>query len=133
MGLAQGGEMEQKIYPDPHGVDTWLSSPSWTGYRLFVHIVNSELYEQITGEKPPRSPVTAQHYAAKGWPWFKLWDQEMGDVPASPTLAGVKTVGQKDASHGFSGQQDDSPVHESVASAGVIAPGTGVKEGSEWR
>ena len=133
MGLAQGGEMEQKIYPDPHGVDTWLSSPSWTGYRLFVHIVNSELYEQITGEKPPRSPVTAQHYAAKGWPWYKLWDQEMGDVPASPTLAGVKTVGQKDKEHGFSGQQDDSPVHESVASAGVISPGPGVKEGSEWK
>lgn len=129
MGLAQGGEMAQKIYPDPHGVDTWLVSP---GQRLFVHIVNSELYEQITGEKPPRSPITAQTYAEYGYPWFRLWDREMGDVPASPTLAGVKTVGQKDQQHGFSGQQDDSPVHEGVQSAGVIAPSPGVKEGKEW-
>ena len=130
MGLAQGGEMEQKIYPDPYGVDVWMQE---AGQRLFLHIVNSELYEQITGEKPPRSPVTAQHYAAKGWPWYELWDQEMGDVPASPVLSGVKTVGQKDESHGFSGQQDDSPVHESVASAGVISPGPQIKEGSEWK
>ena len=129
MGLAQGGEMVQKIFPDPHGVDTWKVE---AGMRVFVHIVNSQLYREITGAAPPLSPITAQSYAAKGYPWFKLWDEEMGDVAASSTLAGVKTVGQKDASHGFSGLQDDSPLHEHATSAGVIKPEPSLREGKEW-
>ena len=131
MGLAKGGTMTQKIYPDTHGIDTWFQGASG---RIFIHIVNSELYEQITGEKPPRSPITAQHYTAQGYPWFKLWDDEMGDVSKSTTLGSVKTVGGMDAQHGFKGQQDDSPIHETnVVSTGTIQPGhTLVKDGAEW-
>ena len=129
MGLAQGGEMEQKIYPDPHGIDTW---DQVLAGRLFIHIVNSELYEQITGEKPPRSPISAQHYVSAGYPWFKLWDEEMGDVSQSSTLSGLKTVAAMDAKHGFTGQQDDSPIQEKVLGAGHIHPTQGIKEGSEW-
>jgi hypothetical protein len=128
MGLAQGGEMVQKIYPDPHGLATWL--PEAAG-RLFVHIVNSELWRQITGEPAPPSPITARDYTAAGHPWYEIWDAEMADVRPSPTLAGVKTVGQKDASHGFSGQQDDSAVHEGTVSAGAVHPNA-VREGKEW-
>lgn len=126
MGLAQGGSMSQKIYPDPHGIDTWDLDGSG---RIFIHIVNSEMYEQITGVAPPKSPITAQHYTRMGFPWFKLWEEEMGDVSASSTLAGVKTVGQMDQKHGFEGQQDDSPVYEkNVVSAGkpmlIVKDGT---------
>ena len=128
MGLAEGGEMDQKIYPDPHGIETWDVENSG---RLFVHIVNSELYRQITGEAPPSSPVTAQSYAAAGYPWFSLWDAEMGDVAPSEKLAGVKTVGQMDQKHGFSGQQDDSPVFEKPVPAGSVTPG-GIAQGKEW-
>jgi hypothetical protein len=46
MGLAAGGTMEQKIYPDPYGITTW-DLP--TRNRVFVHIVNSELWREITG------------------------------------------------------------------------------------
>jgi hypothetical protein len=128
MGLAQGGEMVQKIYPDEHGLDTWDVGH---GGRLFVHIVNSELYREITGEAPPPSPITAQTYAAKGYPWFQLWDAEMKDIAPSEKLAGLKTVAQMDQKHGFSGQQDDSPVFEKTVPAGVVKP-TGVSEGKEW-
>lgn len=107
MGLAAGGSMSQKIYPDPHGLDTWDLSESG---RLYIHIVNSQMYEEITGEKPPKSPITAQTYTQHGYPWFKLWEDEMGDVGASETLSGIKTVAQKDADHGFKGQMDDSSV-----------------------
>lgn len=129
MGLAQGGTMTQKIYPDPHGIDTWDQEQLG---RLFIHIVNSELYEQITGEKPPKSPISAQHYVNAGYPWFKLWDEEMGDVSASTILSGAKTVAAMDKQHGFTGQQDDSPVEEKTVSAGHIHPKEGIKEGSEW-
>lgn len=93
MGLGQGGEIEQKIYPDPHGIAVWDQSGA---QRLYVHIVNSELYRHITGELPPPSPITASHYNAHNFPWFKVWDAEMGDVQGSNTLANVKTVGQVD-------------------------------------
>src|SRR5262249_42022478 len=54
MGLGAGGTMVQKIYPDPHGLATWDE----TNYgRVFVHIVNSRLWREITGEDPPPTPV----------------------------------------------------------------------------
>jgi hypothetical protein len=122
MGLAAGGQMTQKIYPDTHGIDTWDQAASG---RLFVHIVNAEMYEQITGEKPPAMPVSAQQYQG---PWYGLPDQNMGDVAAPHSLGKVvKTVGEKDKEHGFTGQQDDSPVSEATT---ITLPHGTVRDGS---
>ncbi|HTM22859.1 MAG TPA: hypothetical protein VL172_20190 [Kofleriaceae bacterium] len=92
MGLAAGGRMRQKIYPDTHGVDTWLPD----GARVFVHIVNSELWREITGEAPPASPVTAREYARCGLPWFDLYDEHAATLEPTPTLAGVKSIKELD-------------------------------------
>ena len=55
MGLAAGGKMKQKIYPDPFGLDAW----DLTNYgTVTVHIANSEQYEAITGHAPP-TPISA--------------------------------------------------------------------------
>jgi hypothetical protein len=108
MGMAAGGRMEQSIYPDPHGADTWDSGK--TG-RVYVHIVNSMLYEQITGRKAPDTPVTAKTYSEHGYPWYDLYDEHLGDVDPSEALAGVKSVKEIDAANGFGPQQDDDPVH----------------------
>jgi hypothetical protein len=107
MGLSAGGRMRQLIYPDRYGVDSW--DPHNTG-RLFVHIVNSMMYREITGEEPPPTPVSARSYTEHGLPWFDLYDEERRDVPASPTLAGVKSVKEVDAEKGFGAQQDDGSV-----------------------
>jgi hypothetical protein len=77
---------------------------------VYVHIVNSMLYEQITGQKPPATPVTARAYAEHGYPWFDLYDEQLGDVDSSETLAGVKSIKEMDTSKGFKPQQDDDPV-----------------------
>lgn len=108
MGMAAGGRMEQSIYPDPHGPTAWDNAR--TG-RVYVHIVNSMLYEQITGRKAPDTPVTARTYAEHGYPWFDLYDEHLGDVDPSEALAGVKSVKEMDAVKGFEPQQDDDPVH----------------------
>jgi hypothetical protein len=107
MGLGAGGRMEQSIYPDPYGADTW--DATHTG-RVYVHIVNSMLYEEITGEKPPATPVTARAYAEHGYPWFDLYDEHLGDLDPSETLSGVKSVRELDEEKGFGPQQDDDPV-----------------------
>lgn len=129
MGLAAGGAMTQKVYADPHGLDVWDEAN--TG-RVFVHIVNSVLWREITGEAPPESPVTARSYTNAGYPWFSVYDEDRGDVAPSSALASVKSVAQLDASHGFVGLDDDNAVD--VASArvhGLGAPRDVVPEG-DW-
>jgi hypothetical protein len=90
MGLAVGGKVRQKIYPDPHGLEAW--EPQARG-RLTVHLVNSEQYRAVTGLAAPPTPVTAQLYAAHGLPWFDLDDDDEGGVPAPAALRGLTPVG----------------------------------------
>jgi hypothetical protein len=90
MGLAAGGRMRQKIYPDPHGLDTW--DPDNQG-RVFVHIVNSQLWTQITGEPVPPTPVDVRTYIEAGLPWFDVYDDGLGDISPPDALKGVSSVG----------------------------------------
>lgn len=108
MGLGAGGKMKQKIYPDPHGIDTWDEAN--TG-RVFVHIVNSMMYREITGEEAPPTPITAKTYTQRGYPWFDLYDEKMGDISAPDSLKGVKSIKEMDQEKGATKPlQDDDPV-----------------------
>lgn len=107
MGLGAGGKMKQKIYPDSHGIDTWDAENFG---RVYVHIVNSMMYREITGQEPPATPVTAHTYAQHGYPWFDLYDDHLGDIDAPDALQNVKSVKEMDEQKGFEAQQDDSSV-----------------------
>jgi hypothetical protein len=107
MGLGAGGSMRQAIYPDRHGIGTWDQD---NHAHVFVHLCNSQLWREITGEAPPDTPVSAQTYTQHGYPWFDVYDEDKGDVEPSETLAGVKTVKEIDEQKGFGTQQDDDPV-----------------------
>ena len=107
MGLAAGGRMRQQIYPDPHGLETWDEDRFG---RVFVHIVNSEFWREITGEPAPETPVTARTYGEHGLPWFDLYDEHKGDIAPAGTLAGLRSVKEMDADKGFQPLQDDEPV-----------------------
>ncbi len=104
MGIAAGGKINQKVYPDAYGPDTWDEGNYG---RLFVHIVNSMMYREITGEEPPPTPVTARSYAEHGLPWFDLYDDSLGDVCPSGRFGCVKSVKEMDTLKGFGSQQDD--------------------------
>lgn len=91
MGLGAGGRMRQRIYPDPYGLETWEPDAFSTTY---VHILNSEQYEQVTGRPPPPTPVTAETYTSFGFPWFELYDEDRGTLPAAEPLERVKSVGE---------------------------------------
>lgn len=108
MGLGAGGRMKQKIYPDPHGIDTW--DPDNYG-RVFVHIVNSLMYREITGKEPPATPITAKTYAQYHYPWFDLYDEALGDIPAPEALKNVQSIQEMDTKQGFMPQQDDDSVN----------------------
>lgn len=107
MGIGAGGKMEQKIYPDEYGVDTW--DPDNFG-RVYVHIVNSLMFQQITELAPPPTPISADTYTEYGFPWFKLYDEEQGDITATDKLSKVKTIKQIDKEKELVPQQDDDTV-----------------------
>jgi hypothetical protein len=84
MGIGAGGTMTQKIYPDAHGLDTWDPSAS---VSIDVRIVNASEWKP-----PPPTPVDAEAYTRAGLPWFKLYDEEKGDLAASERLARVRSI-----------------------------------------
>lgn len=129
MGLGAGGKMKQKIYPDPHGVDTW-SRRNFS--RVYVHIVNSMMYREITGIEPPPTPITAKTYTEYGFPWFDLYDEEKGDLELSDVLAGVKSIKEKDEEKGFKAQQDDSSVEVPAAHVKKLKAGHSKVKDGKW-
>ena len=92
MGLGAGGRMSQKIYPDPYGVETWDQEESGA---VFIHIINSEQYEELTERQAPPTPVSAETYTRYGFPWFELYDEGRATLAASEKLAKVKTIQEK--------------------------------------
>jgi hypothetical protein len=107
MGLAAGGRMKQSIYPDRHGIECWDES---NHARVFIHLVNSHMWQKITGEAIPATPVDARTYANHGYPWFDLYDEHLGDINAAAELDGVKSVKEMDEGKGFKPQQDDGGI-----------------------
>jgi len=91
MGLAAGGRMHQELYEDPYGLDDWdQTAPS----RCFVHLCNSLVWEQITGKKPPTTPLTARQYERYGLPWFDYYDEKATTPPGSDRLKEVRSVAE---------------------------------------
>jgi hypothetical protein len=113
MGLAAGGEIEQKIYPDPYGLDVWDTN-NFVAVR--VHILNSEQYSELTGLEAPLTPIDARTYTQYGLPWFKLYDERLPDVAASKRLAEVKSLKDKDGGEDESFTVPESQVRKTQPS-----------------
>ncbi len=75
--------------------------------EVYVHIANSSMFERITGEKPPQSPISAETYTEYGLPWFRLYDEYVPDLAASDELAKVKTVDEMDKEAGGDGEANN--------------------------
>jgi len=129
MGLAAGGKMQQKIYPDSYGIDTWDAQNFG---RVYVHIVNSMMYREITGSEPPPTPVTAREYTRHGLPWFDLYDQEKSTLEESDILTGVKGAGEVDKNLGFQSQQDDAPVDIPATTVKMIHTEKEIVPDGQW-
>ena len=103
MGLAAGGKIKQKIYPDPYGIQTWdIENRGST----IVYIVNSEQYAQLTGRKPQLTPISVQTYIERGFPWFDLYDEAEADVARPDELAGVKSIKEIDSEKDLSSGEE---------------------------
>lgn len=89
MGLAPGGRMRQEIFDDPHDFDVWDTR---NRSRCFVHLANSLAWRMITGQNPPSTPITAEEYTRRGYPWFEYYDAERKALEGSDVLGELKSV-----------------------------------------
>ena len=90
MGLGAGGKIAQRIYADPHGLETWDTSQPIT---LWMQILNSIQFKLLTGVKPPPSVITSEIYAKYHLPWFELYDEDQKALAQSDLLASVVPTG----------------------------------------
>jgi hypothetical protein len=106
MGLAVGGLIQQKIYPDPYGVDTW--DPANRG-EVFIHILNSQVYREVTGREPPPTPISLDTYEQAGIPWFKLADEALADIPVVERLALLTPTPEPASVEGAGAEEAEQP------------------------
>lgn len=118
LGIAAGGKLKQRIYPDPYGIDTWDLDQSAS---VVIHIVNAEQYRALTGLEPPPTPISAQTYSKYRLPWFDLYDEQLGTLAAAGTLAQVPSVGQQDQEQGQTAA-DETSVEIPEAQIKILTP-----------
>ena len=109
MGLAPGGRMRQEIFDDPHKLTDWDQDHSG---RCFVHLANSFVWRQITGEVPPTVPPTAKEYTKAGLPWFEYYADGAKAVDGSKVLEKLKSVVQMGKKKGDVPLPENEPVDE---------------------
>ena len=97
MGIAAGGRLKQQIIQDRYGFDAWDEERS---RFVEIHIVNSEMYQAITGLEPLPSPVTQEQYQKSGIPWFSHYDETVKSVNAAGALSKIQGVGEIDKKRG---------------------------------
>ncbi len=95
MGLGRGGEINQKIYPDPYGLNVWNEKPE--SVDLFYMVAASD-FKQVTGYEAPPTPVTYKKYQELGFPWFELHDEKLQDSKGSDVFGKLKPVGDAEKS-----------------------------------
>jgi tetratricopeptide (TPR) repeat protein len=98
MGIAAGGSIEQQIIEDTYGVESWDE----TAFRdITIHIVNSEMYERITGLKAPETPISADDYKRYGIPWFSDYQEDVPALAPAAAFKRVRSVAQIDMNRGL--------------------------------
>lgn len=48
----------------------------------------------ITGQNPPSTPITAEEYTRRGYPWFDYYDAERKALEGSDVLGALKSVAE---------------------------------------
>ena len=99
MGIAKGGSIKQAIVEDTYGSESWDEGHSGS---IVIHLVNSEVYQIITGKQAPPTPVTAEQYAKHDIPWFDYYDESVPALAPAKPLQYVRSIGAMEMARGIS-------------------------------
>jgi hypothetical protein len=107
MGLAPGGLMKQEVFSDRHGIAKWDQTHS---AKCFVHLLNSQQFEQVTGRRPPTQAPTAESYTRAGLPWYDYYAEGLRAVPGSDKLRQLDSVAALGNKKGEKPLPENAPV-----------------------
>lgn len=127
MGMAPGGLMKQNIYEDSFGIEKFDQT---AGAKCFVHLLNAEQYQRVTGKQPPHRAPTAEDYTEAGMPWF-CEGKNIGQVlPGAAQLKKLDSVANhaNKTGHNVLGNQNAAPAWPPVKVVTVRNPNL-VREG----
>lgn len=74
LSIGAGGLISQKIYKDI----TYKLTDFYTKkcYSVKVSMINAYIHQKITGKPLIKTPVSVQTYLDRGYPWYKLYDED---------------------------------------------------------
>lgn len=104
--LSAGGLIRQTVTKDPHGVDVWDQAHV---SRCFVHLLDSEHYQAVIGERPLHTPFSARDYAKAGLPWYHCYSDGEA-LEGSALLAKVNSVAAVTAAQTGQPMPDNEPL-----------------------
>ena len=89
LGVGAGGRIHQRVYPDPYGRDRWQPSP--VSVKKIVLMDARDFSRRFNLVVPP-SPIDAGTYTRFGLPWFEVYDEPRGDIPAPAAFTHLKPI-----------------------------------------
>ena len=97
MGVAPGGLIKQCILEDTNPASIWERDYT---VCFNVQILNSEMFQQVTGKVPPTTPISAKTYADKGLPFYKIYGETSiikGDFTGIKSVNGLDKIKNENA------------------------------------
>ncbi|RKL04793.1 hypothetical protein BFJ71_g3573 [Fusarium oxysporum] len=91
MNIASGGLIRQNIVEQPKGEYKKTSTATFN-----VQILNSTSFKRVTGQDPPKSPISAATYAKAGHPFFSL---DEGPATISGNFSDLQSLAQLKGRH----------------------------------
>ena len=101
MGVAPGGLIKQCILDDTNPAEIWERDRT---ICFNVQILNSDMFQQVTGKAPPSTPISAKTYADQGLPFYKIYG-ETSSIKGD--FNGVKSVKELDKLKNKNGKREN--------------------------
>lgn len=89
IGIASGGTIKQSIIKDPYPATIWDAENTLS---FNVQVLNSELFQEITGSDPPETPITAETYANERRPFFEIYEEKSDIEGKFEAVKSVKAI-----------------------------------------
>lgn len=108
LAIGAGGTIQQKVYPDPHGIEVWDRKAFGA---VDIVLLEAAAFTSLTGITAPPTPIEIGTYEANGLPWFELYDEPAESVEPSDRRK-LRTIAERERSEGGAAPMKTTPTHE---------------------
>ena len=121
LGVARGGLIKQCILEDTNHATIWERDRTAC---FNVQILNSDMFQQVTGKSPPPTPVSAKTYHDRNLPFYEICRE---NPPLKGDFDDTKSVKQPDKIT----TEDGKWGHEGDGAPGLNEKATGSSVGAD--